>query len=393
MRIGFLFNHDQIHQIAHSLPIAIALAASDPARDVVIATTNDLLRDEVERILAMVPSAAKLRRVRLGQRNLLLRGAVRALNGIIPAAKLAVYRDNLDFFRSLDALVVAEKTSAILKTRYRLDNLKLIHTRHGAGDRAVGFDKSSAAFDFVLVSGPKIRDRLTAEAGLDESQMAMVGYPKFDLPRAQGLPDKLRGRVGPTMLYNPHVSPHLSSWFKHGRAVLDFFVSNPAYNLIFAPHVMLFERKMAISIDKKRIDWPGALDPRYAAAPNIHVDLGSPASTDMSYTEAADIYLGDVSSQVYEYLLDPRPCIFLNSHHVDYRANPNYLHWRAGRVIEDPSQLGAALASAESEFAGYKPIQQRLFADSIDLTTTPSSERAADAIRQFLARAVDQRTA
>ena len=392
MRIGFLFNHDQIHQIAHSLPVAIALAAGNPALDVVIATTNDLLRDEVERILAMVPPTANLRRVSLGQRNLLLRGAVRALNGIIPAAKLAVYRDNLDFFRSLDALVVAEKTSAILKTRYGLDNLKLIHTRHGAGDRAVGFDKASAAFDFVLVSGPKIRDRLKAEAGLDDRRMAMIGYPKFDLPRSGSLPDKLRGRPGPTVLYNPHVSPHLSSWFKHGRAVLDVFVANPAYNLIFAPHVMLFERKIAISIDMKRIDWPGALDPRYAAAPNIHVDLGSPASTDMRYTEAADIYLGDVSSQVYEFLLDPRPCIFLNSHHVDYRADPNYLHWRAGRVIEDPSQLGAALASAESEFAGYKPIQQRLFADSIDLTTTPSSERAANAIRQFLARAAGQRT-
>ena len=26
MRIGFLFNHDQVHQVAHSLPIALALA-------------------------------------------------------------------------------------------------------------------------------------------------------------------------------------------------------------------------------------------------------------------------------------------------------------------------------------------------------------------------------
>jgi hypothetical protein len=28
MRIGFLFNHDQVHQVAHSLPIALALARS-----------------------------------------------------------------------------------------------------------------------------------------------------------------------------------------------------------------------------------------------------------------------------------------------------------------------------------------------------------------------------
>lgn len=29
----------------------------------------------------------------------------------------------------------------------------------------------------------------------------------------------------------------------------------------------------------------------------------------MTYTPAADIYLGDVSSQSYEFLLDPRPCL------------------------------------------------------------------------------------
>lgn len=35
-RIGFLFNHDQIHQIAHSLPIALALAALGGPFEVVI---------------------------------------------------------------------------------------------------------------------------------------------------------------------------------------------------------------------------------------------------------------------------------------------------------------------------------------------------------------------
>ena len=43
-------------------------------------------------------------------------------------------------------------------------------------------------------------------------------------------------------------------------------------------------------------------------APNLRFDPGSPASTDMTYTRAADIYLGDVSSQVYEFIAEPRPC-------------------------------------------------------------------------------------
>lgn len=384
MRIGFLFNHDQIHQVAHSLPIAIALAESDPSLDIVVATTNDVMRNEVERLLATHGARDCLRLVRLKQKSLLIRGAVRALDRIIPAAKLAVYRDNLDFFRTLDALVVAEKTSAILKTRYGLTDLKLIHTRHGAGDRAVGFDKASAIFDLVLVSGPKVRDRLVADAGLAPDKLAMVGYPKFDMiltrPRALNFPDPSK----PTVLYNPHVSPHLSSWYKHGRAVLDFFVGNPNYNLIFAPHVMLFERRVVITIDKMRLDWPGRLPRKYSDAPNIHIDLGSFASTDMSYTEAADIYLGDVSSQIYEFLLRPRPCAFLNSHGFRHSNDPNFAHWGAGPVFDDPSHLGATLAAATVAHQHYDAAQRAMFAASIELSETPSSMRAALAIRRFL---------
>jgi hypothetical protein len=383
MRIGFLFNHDQIHQVAHSLPIALALAEGDPELDIIVATTNETLRREVDRIVAMTGGPVP-RLVRLRQKNPILRGAVKALDGVIPAGKLAVYRDNLDFFRSLDALVVAEKTSAILKTRYGLDNLRLIHTRHGAGDRAIGFNRASAKFDFVLVSGPKIRDRLIAEAGIPPERLAIVGYPKFDLPRNHSLPPKLRGNGKPTVLYNPHVSPHLSSWYKHGREVLDFFVGNPDFNLIFAPHVMLFERRVVISIDKLRLDWPGRLESKYWDAPNIHIDLGSSASTDMSYTEAADIYLGDVSSQIYEFLSRPRPCIFLNSHGFDWAADPNFAHWTAGEVIDDPSLLPAALAQAAFNHRKYLEIQRALFAHSIELSETRSSERAAQAIRRFL---------
>ena len=39
----------------------------------------------------------------------------------------------------------------------------------------------------------------------------------------------------------------------------------------------------------------------------------------MAYTQRADIYLGDVSSQVYEFLLNPRPCVFLNPRRFDWR--------------------------------------------------------------------------
>jgi hypothetical protein len=379
MRIGFLFNHDQVHQVAHSLPIALALAKRHIGAEIVLITTNDRLRAEVLRLAGdAIGDGISLHQ--LGLKNRRSKVIASLSEHVAPAAKLLVYGDNLDFFRSLDVLVVAEKTSLVLKTRYGLDKLKIVHTRHGAGDRQIGFDPASAKFDHVLVSGPKIRDRLVQDAGLNPGQISIVGYPKFDLHAGKtthGLLDDGR----PIVLYNPHVSPHLSSWYKMGRAVLDWFVAHEEYQLIFAPHVMLYERPFVLTIDKLRIDRPGRIEERYLRAPNIHIDLGSRASTTMAYTDRADIYLGDVSSQVYEFLLRPRPCVFLNAHHIKWRGDPNYAHWTAGPVIEDVAALGPALAEARAAHASvWAPVQERLFRYSFDLTGTPSSERAAEAI-------------
>lgn len=383
MRIGFLFNHDQIHQVAHSLPIALAMAKAEPRIDVIVATTNAKLRAEADRIVAEV-GGADVQFVDLRLRSPIGRGIAGLLDRYLPAAKLAIYRDHLPFFASLDALVVAEKTSLMLRSRYGLDHLKLIHTRHGAGDRAIGFNAASARFDHVLVSGPKVRDRLIEDAGVAPNDISMVGYPKFDLIPSipLRLPFQANGR--PTILYNPHVSPHLSSWYRDGRAILDFFVEHPEYNLIFAPHVMLFERPFALTIDKLRIDRPGSIAAKYRDAPNIHIDLGSRRSTDMTYTLAADLYLGDVSSQVYEFLVQSRPCIFMNSHRVRFEDDPNYAHWQAGQVIGRPVELGDALANAWKKHGEYAPIQDRLFRQSFDLTSTSSSIRAAQAIMSFV---------
>jgi hypothetical protein len=384
MRIGFLFNHDQVHQVAHSLPIALELARVGVDAEVVVATTNPRLSAEVIRLgQGLIGPAVRL--VELGLRRRSRRLARNVLEGVLPAAKLMIYADNLDFFRSLDVLVVAEKTSLVLKTRYGLRDLKIVHTRHGAGDRAIGFDKASSGFDHVLVSGPKIRDRLIGEAGVAPDAISIVGYPKFDIAepsRVHPLMDDGR----PVVLYNPHPSPHLSSWFQVGRQVLDWFAEHDDYHLIFAPHVMLFERPFVLTVDKLRIDRPGRIEERYLRAPNIHIDLGSRASTTMAYTNRADIYLGDVSSQVYEFLVRPRPCIFLNPNGFAWQGDPNFTHWRTGEVIGGVDRLGEALAQARDRHATtYRQVQQALFDASFDLTDEPSSVRAARALATFCA--------
>ena len=383
MRIGFLFNHDQVHQVAHSLPIALALARARVDAEIVVATTNPRLSAEVIRLGdGMIGPVIRL--VELGLKRRTSRLARAALDGVLPATKLLVYGDNLDFFRSLDVLVVAEKTSLVLKTRYGLEALKIVHTRHGAGDRAIGFNRMSAGFDHVLVSGPKIRDRLIADAGVDPATISIVGYPKFDLTPGPANVHPLINDGRPVVLYNPHPAPHLSSWFTIGRQVLDWFVEHDDHHLIFAPHVMLFERPCVLTIDRLRLDRPGRVEERYLRAPNIHIDLGSRASTTMAYTQRADVYIGDASSQVYEFLLRPRPCVFLNPHRLAWRDDPNFAHWRAGAVIEGPEHLGDALGRARAEHAAtYAQVQRELFERSFDLTEEPSAVRAARAVAGF----------
>ncbi len=379
MRIGFLFNHDQIHQVAHGLPIALALARQGTGAEIIICSANDRITQEIRTLGGKsIDEDVKLIELRLANKSSRMFDAL--AGKLIPASKLLMYRDNLDFFRSLDVLVVPEKTSLLLKDQFGLDQLKIVHVRHGAGDRAIGFNKASARFDHVLAAGPKIRDRLVSEAGVSPDKITVVGYPKFDLfsrPTANGLESGRR----PVVLYNPHVAPHLSSWYKSGREILSWFADHPDYELIFAPHIMLFERKVAVTIQPPRIGRPGSIPKRAWKAQNILIDRNSRALTTMDYLNRADIYLGDASSQVYEFLIEPRPCIFFNAHGIDWNRDKNFAHWHLGQVIDDVGRLGETLSAAFAEHqTHFRSVQQLMLQYTFDLTGTPSSVRAARAI-------------
>src|ERR1700752_1236076 len=110
----------------------------------------------------------------------------------------------------------------------------------------------------------------------------------------------------------------------------------------------------------------------------------------MTYTDLANVYVGDVSSQVYEFLRPPRPCLFLNTYRVEHAGKANYAHWAAGPVIDDLRQLEFALRFAIDAHADiYRPVQQRLFDYSFDLSDEPSSYRAARAIAGVLGEVME----
>ncbi len=373
LRIGFLF-HNRAYKLWHAAPIAFEMSQLDPEIEVIIFCADQSVMDMAQHIATGYPGH------RCSMEILYLPAYVRGLKYLLRSlcapGKGALLRCNARSFGTLDALVVPDLTCLKLK-RQMLPDLRMILSKHGAGDRAQALDPRMAQVDFVLVPGPKLERRFKAAQLVREDSYAVVGYVKFDAvgkvaPDSPAIFDNGR----PVVLYNPHFESSLSSWKPWGLEVLDFFARNAdSYNLIFAPHIKLFERWLRCGGHLPRHFWHCA---------NIHIDLGSPASENMSYTRAADIYLGDVSSQVYEYIQKPQPCLFLDPRGIDWESDPNYAHWHLGPVLRDIEDLGAALAQAAATHDRYKPFQQQAFADTFELSDIPSAVRAARAVHEYL---------
>jgi hypothetical protein len=377
MTIGFLFNHDAIHQIPHTLPIAAALAAR--GIDVEILTSSAVQRDAARDLL---PAGAEVRFTMLGIGRA-ARLADTALRHVAPFRRIAILRDNLTTFARLEALVVPETTSTLLRTRFGLHGPALIYVPHGAGDGAAGFQAATRHFDLVLLSGPKVRDRMLAAGLVTPANAAIIGYPKFDLA-CRAPPSPLFDNNKPTVLYNPHFNPMLSSWYGMGPDILRWFASQDRFNLIFAPHVMLFKRLVHSSIIHRRMAIRPRLPKGLADRPGLLLDTGSRRSVDMSYVRAADLYLGDVSSQIYEWIQRPRPAVFLNSHGAAWRDHSDYRHWHLGTVLDRLDALPDTLNHALDEPDRFADRQRAAAAATFSIEARPAGERAADAILHFL---------
>lgn len=285
-----------------------------------------------------------------------------------------VMRDNLAELNGYDAIFAVENTAAALR-RLGADHPRLIYSPHGFGDRARGFIPRIATFDLVLLAGEKTAARMLAEGLIREDGHALTGSVKLDtaarIAKANRLPFAREQR---TVLYNPHKEPKLTSWYKFIEPLLAGFAAEPAMNLVVAPHVKLFRRRTEAVRDAWRTRSTG----------NVLLDPGSDRSVDMSYAVAADIYVGDVSSQVYEFLAEPRPCVFLNAHRIDWRDDPSFAHWHLGDVVDDPADLMAAIRAAPERHVLYRERQAALAKASLGDTSPGAAGRAAEAVIAFM---------
>lgn len=380
VKIGFLFNHDALHQIAHTAPVIAALA-QDRRAEVQVLTSSAA---QEARVRALIGDAgARVAFVALGV-GPVARMLDSALRWIAPFRRVAVLRENLAAFAALDVLVVPETTSLLLRDRFGLTRLKYVWIPHGAGDRSVGFRDVVRGFDLVLLSGAKVRDRMLATGLIGPENHAIIGYPKFDTVDPAAPAPPLFAGARPTILYNPHFDPKLSSWYDWGEGVVDTIVARGDVDLAVAPHVMLFRRRIHASVEHARVRRRRDLPARWAGQAGLIVDPGSARSIDMSYTRAADIYIGDASSQIYEWIARPRPAIFLNPGRIAWRDDPDFAHWHLGEVVDRLDDLSPAIDRALADPHRLDAVQAEAFAHTFDVGAQSAGARGAAAILERL---------
>jgi len=377
MKIAFLYNHDTIHQIPHTVPVAAALARRGVDVHILASSPE---QSETARALLPPDVSVAFRELELRPMSRIVNAALRH---VAPFRRIAILRENVGVFRAYDAIVVPETTTTMLRTRFGVADVPLIYIPHGAGDGAAGFQTVTRQFDLVLLSGDKVRARMAAAGLIRAGHHSVIGYPKFDVTLGRPA-ERFFDNDLPTVVYNPHFNPRISSWYPFGRAVLEWFAQDRRYNLIFAPHVMLFQRLLHTSLIHRKMGWRGRVPAALRHHPRILIDPGSRRSIDMSYLRAADLYLGDVSSQIYEWIETPRPAVFFNTGGPERTANPDFRHWRLGRVIDGMEALPSALAQSFAVPDTFAAAQRQAVLETFSVTDRPAGERGAEAILTYL---------
>lgn len=368
-KIAILFL-DEIHHIFHFISIAVELSNTNDVHVLTHTGDNTFLHESLKRLHGEKVVVEKLSTTSFRAFTDKLKGRK------LPRKGFWIKKHKNYILNNFDAVIFTDYFHHYLLKSRKDGKTKFIFADHGTPGRAYSYNKDILDFDFHLLYG-SFQYECLKELKLLGANHKITGYPKLDaLKNVENEPIFSNNKK--TILYNPHFTPPFSSWHFIGIEILEFFYNSKEYNLIFAPHINLFNKVGGDDVTN--------IPQKYFAADNIHIDLGSEKSVNMAYVKEAAIYLGDVSSQVFEFIITPRPCIFLNPEKVEYKDDINYRFWKCGQVIDTPDELEKALKNATKSFQEtYQSIQQHMTAENFYTETgSTTSQRAAKAIKEYL---------
>jgi len=366
--IAFIFI-EEIHHLYHFITIAIELSKKQEVHVLTFSGQHEILENTLERLGG--------NKVKVERRPTKLFRAItdKLKKRKFPRAGFWMKKNQHYILNNFDAVVFSDYNyHKLLKARGNKKLPKFIKLPHGIAGREYVYKKDLLDFDLHLIFGQFYADELQNRNLLKNH--AIIGYPKLEA--VKGIPlKKIFSNHKKTVVYNPHFSASFSSWYPLGIEILEYFYHQEEFNLIFAPHINLFNKRGGDDVSK--------IPEKYYTSHKIHIDLGSIDSVNMTYVRNADVYLGEVSSQVYEFILEPKPTIFINIHKANYKNNTAYRFWETGQVIETINELDTALKNAFSTFSNYKNIQNEINRGNIYKEEgSTASQRATKAIISYL---------
>jgi len=374
IRIAFLYL-DNSFCVYHSLSLAIHLHKED--NHYIEIFTTAIIKIQIDKILQ------KLKVVNLKVRVLrpFWHFSLPKYIEIKLQFRTAIFLRYKKLLGSYDLIVTTIYNDIKLKDYFsKNSNVRFVFTAHGTANRKYAFQNVINKFDFFFIKG-NVEEKIRRNKNqLEKGNYAAIGYLKYDLIKkmslAQGINNNLFNNNRQTIIYNPHWDKNISSFFKFGFQILDFFLTTDKYNLIFIPHSVLTARNKILLL--KLI--------KYRNRPNIFIDLGSEACYDMTYMSYGDLYLGDGSSVAWEFILTKsRPCLFIDSNKLqESYSDENFLSWELGEVITNISNLENDIMHSFDIFQDkYEAIQEEKL-KAMYHQTTNATKIAADSINKFL---------
>jgi len=294
-----------------------------------------------------------------------------------------IIKKNKKILLNYDILVFTVFNNKRIKRKNK-NKPKYIFLMHGAGDSFFPFQPEHKStieeFSLVTTPGKKINDLFAQMGKFKNTHFEICGYQKLDFVKKMKTETVLFNDDKPVVLYNPHFSKQFSSFYRYGLDILEYFYQNKEYNFIFAPHMNLFseESKNSLSIN--------LIPKKYYETEHMIIDFGSIQSVNMTYTQNADIYIGDVSSQIYEFLIEKtKPAIFIDIQQINQKENLFFKHFSLGKVITDIKDLPELLQTRELWQKKYEKKQKKMIEYTFDIDPNKSSgKRVAETIINFI---------
>ena len=360
-RVLFLYRPG-IHHLFHSLYIAIEFSKIQDEYEVAILNTGLDLHKTIK--LEISKHNAKINYI---NRSLLF--------SVLNKTYKNVIRFNKDIIRESDVILTASWGIPRFLQQYNLRDRVVIFTRHGANIGDNEYDKGLPEYDCVFITSEKMYDQLKELSILINLKSYLrIEYCKFDyLFNNPGLEKNLFDNDLPVILYNPHFQKHRSSLYNAGEKIIDAIVKSNKYNVILSPHPLVNKWHF---LDRIKLKFP--------KSDKLIKDWSSIHQVNFDYMRKADVYLGDTSSSIYEWLYFNKPMILYDSHDVDWKNVPFYEFWNWGYVVDNPEDLMARLDRIMKGSDPFKKVRQEAKNYAFGEVDGKASYRAAMKLYKYL---------